>query len=491
MAEYFRKFPRYGGGRAIWTGNDPASVLLRNEFFGIPPAPPPSGSNPSTIMGAGNVLWYGDAAQPGLGQNIDGTGAVSDGDPVRFLPGLEGDNAVATAVGRNVIYRDNSGDPYLEAVAGSSNLRVNLSRSGDFYTIIRGRWNGTGGDRERFFIIHENATQWYVGDYFTPNNEPFGVDIEIGTSVGSPVATTQTIARNTWSTLEVYVSGSTVYTAVDGGTFEADSLSSAFPSTTILDLFGALDGGSVNASFALDIARGAVLSAIPDSTQRAELLTWATDGDTGGGSAVDVAPGVGSVAVAGVAPTVAAAASMSPGVGAVAITGLAPTVTAGAGVTVEPGVGAVAIAGLAPVVAAAATASVPVGSVAITGLAPTVTAAAAAAPGVGSVAIDGLAPSVVTGAGVTVAPGVGSVAVAGLAPALAANSIVLPGVGAVVLSGLAPAVTAAAILSPGVGSVSILGIAPAVDVGGGGGGEIGRNSRFPVGLLPTGRMMGQ
>ena len=42
MAEYFRNLPRFGGGDSIWTGDDPASVLLRNEFFGIAP-PPPSG----------------------------------------------------------------------------------------------------------------------------------------------------------------------------------------------------------------------------------------------------------------------------------------------------------------------------------------------------------------------------------------------------------------------------------------------------------------
>lgn len=42
MAEYFRILPRFGGGDSIWTGDDPASVLLRNEFFGIAP-PPPSG----------------------------------------------------------------------------------------------------------------------------------------------------------------------------------------------------------------------------------------------------------------------------------------------------------------------------------------------------------------------------------------------------------------------------------------------------------------
>lgn len=510
MAEFFRKFPRFGGGNAIWTGDGPASVLLRTEFFGgagvsIAPgvgavsiaglAPAVSGGgasvNPSTIMGAGEVDSYFDAAASDLFQNTAGTTpATADGDPVNFITGLEGPDFVASASsGRNAILRDPGGDPYLEAVPGSSQLRASVSRSGDLYVICRGRWNGTANDQEAFWTLTNNATQFYSGNFMAPRYFPFGFNyIQTETSVGYAVTTSAVaITRGVWSTLEIWVDGSTIYTAVDGGTPETYAASGPLGDTTLMDIFGSLDGG-VTGSFAVDIRRLAVLNAIPDSTERAALVDWSENGDTGGGGGpdVDVAPGVGSVSISGLPPTVAAAVSASPGVGSVPIAGLAPTVVAGSSATVEPGVGAVTVAGIAPTVSAAATASVSVGSVAIAGLQPSVSAQAQVNPGVGSVAVSGLAPDVTAGAGVTVTPGVGSVSVAGLAPALAANSIIIPGVGSVGVSGLPPSVSAAVSIAPGVGAVSLDGIAPFVDVGMP---DAGRRLSISAPLHP-GKMMG-
>lgn len=143
-----------------------------------------------------------------------------------------------------------------------------------------------------------------------------------------------------------------------------------------------------------------------------------------------------------------------PGAGAIAIAGLAPAVAANA--NVAPGVGAVTIAGLAPGVTAAATLSPGIGTVTIDGLAPVVVVPFTAAAGAGAVTIAGLAPVVSIGGGLTLQPGVGAVAVAGLVPNVSASAAVSPSVGAIAVAGLAPAVTADA-PAPVVGRPKVIG----------------------------------
>lgn len=272
-----------GGTSSGWIG---ATVEITDEPLPVPP----SGDNPCTIMAdPSEVDLFFDAALSDLFEDTAGTtAATTDGDPVNFVASLWGADFVAGASsGRNAILRDPGGDPYLEAVPGSSQLRASVSRSGDLYVICRGRWNGTGNDQESFWVLHENPTQFYSGDFIKPTYFPFGFNyIQTESTIGYAVTTSATaITRGAWATLEIYVSGSTIYTAVDGGSFESYAGSGPLGDTTLMDIFGSLDGG-VTGSFAVDIRRLALLNAIPDSTERAALLDWAENGDTGGSAGI-------------------------------------------------------------------------------------------------------------------------------------------------------------------------------------------------------------
>lgn len=139
-----------------------------------------------------------------------------------------------------------------------------------------------------------------------------------------------------------------------------------------------------------------------------------------------IAPGVGSVALSGYAPTVARTANqaLTPGVGSLAITGYAPTIAQGAGQNVSPGVGSVAITGYAPAVAQTANRSL--------------------SPGVGALALTGYAPGVAQTANQGVVPGVGSLAITGFAPVITQASSspnLAPGAGVLTITGYAPDVS--------------------------------------------------
>ncbi|NGQ93377.1 hypothetical protein G5V65_21045 [Rhodobacter sp. HX-7-19] len=273
-----------GGTSSGWIG---ATVEITDEPLPVPP----SGDNPCTIMAdPSEVDLFFDAALSDLFEDTAGTtAATTDGDPVNFVASLWGADFVAGASsGRNAVLRLPGGDdPYLEAVPGSSQLRASIARSGDLYVICRGRWNGTGDDQESFWVLHENPTQFYTGDFIKPTYFPFGFNyIQTESSIGYAVTTSATaITRGAWATLEIYVSGSTIYTAVDGGSFETYAGSGPLGDTTLMDIFGSLDGG-VTGSFAVDIRRLALLNTIPDSTERAALLDWAENGDTGGSAGI-------------------------------------------------------------------------------------------------------------------------------------------------------------------------------------------------------------
>lgn len=206
-------------------------------------------------------------------------------------------------------------------------------------------------------------------------------------------------------------------------------------------------------------------------------------------------PGVGAIAVAGLAPTVSTTAHHfpAPGVGAVVFAGLAPTVSISENQTVQPGVGAITVSGLAPAVVQTANhfPAPGAGSIVFTGLAPTVeqTAHHTITPGVGAVTITGLAPTVLTGDNQVVQPGVGAITFAGLAPTVSVTEhhTVAPGAGGIVIAGLAPTVvvTAHHFVSPGVGAVVFNGLAPDVQVTDGGTVFPGVGAIVITGLAPT------
>lgn len=279
--------PPINGSSGFWFSTSIASGIIRDEFFGVASLPPAPANNPVSIMGAPAVDSYFDAVESLLFQDTAGTTpSTVDGDPVNFITGISGPNYIASASsGRNAVLRVPGGDdPYLEAVPTSSHLRASLARSGDLYVICRGRWNGTANDQETFWTLTNNATQFYSGNFMAPRYFPFGFNyIQTETSVGYAVTTSAVaITRGAWSTLEIWVDGSTIYTAVNGGTPETYAASGPLGDTTLMDIFGSLDGG-VTGAFAVDIRRLAVLNTLPDSTQRTDLVDWALNGDTGGG----------------------------------------------------------------------------------------------------------------------------------------------------------------------------------------------------------------
>lgn len=174
-----------------------------------------------------------------------------------------------------------------------------------------------------------------------------------------------------------------------------------------------------------------------------------------------IAAGLGSVVVAGLAPIAAQALLEQPGAGAVVVAGLVPTRVAGA--VAQPATGAVAVAGLAPAALRGALAQPGVGSITVAGAAPTASVGVLAQPGVGSITVAGLAPVRVAGA--VAAPGAGAVVVGGQQPTALRGAIAVPGAGTVVVAGLAPGSAAAAVVVPGVGAVALAGLAPTAIVG--------------------------
>lgn len=83
MAEYFRKLPNLEGGRATWLGDSPASVLLRNEFFGV------ASSGPSSLDANGIVTGAVVVGNPSVAQthSLSSVGLTS-GNPVAGNPTL-------------------------------------------------------------------------------------------------------------------------------------------------------------------------------------------------------------------------------------------------------------------------------------------------------------------------------------------------------------------------------------------------------------------
>lgn len=203
-----------------------------------------------------------------------------------------------------------------------------------------------------------------------------------------------------------------------------------------------------------------------------------------------VVPAAGAIALSGAAPTVAQPHGVTPASGALALSGSAPTLAQTANQSVTPGVGALTLAGYAPTLAQphgvqpaagalTLTAYAPAlaqphglqpgaGALVLTGPAPTLaqTASQNVTPSAGTLALSGYAPALAQGAGGTVSPAAGSVAIGGYAPTLAqtAAQSVSPGAGALTLSGFAPALsqTSGKTVQPGAGALTLTGSAPSI-----------------------------
>ena len=135
----------------------------------------------------------------------------------------------------------------------------------------------------------------------------------------------------------------------------------------------------------------------------------------GGGSGVNVTPGVVNLTLTGYAPTVTAPAAVTPGAATLTLTGFAPTV--GVSVNVTPGVGTLTLTGFAPSVTAPAAVTPGAASLVLTGFAPTVTAPASVTPAAGALTLTGFAPAVtVAGSNVSVTPDPATLTLTGYAP---------------------------------------------------------------------------
>lgn len=215
-----------------------------------------------------------------------------------------------------------------------------------------------------------------------------------------------------------------------------------------------------------------------------------------GGGGTTVTPGVGALVLAGLAPTLLQDSVRAPGAGALTLAGLAPTVTQnvivqpgagaltfagqqpavlnGASVVAQPGAGALTLSGLAPALLQTtnATPQPGAGALVLAGLAPAATVSdnRAVLPAAGTLTLSGLAPTVLATAGAAVNPITGVLTLTGLAPtaAVSDNHLVQPGTGALTLVGLAPAVPVPSpTVSPDPGALSLEGLAPEILVSGG------------------------
>lgn len=184
------------------------------------------------------------------------------------------------------------------------------------------------------------------------------------------------------------------------------------------------------------------------------------------GSGATVTPGVGALALVGLAPSVVVDRIAQPSAGTLVLAGLAPSVTVNR--IAQPDAGALVLAGLAPTVAATAnhTAAPGAGTLSLAGLAPSLVVNHLLQPGAGALTLNGLAPTAVLGT--VVQPSAGTLALAGLAPSVLINRIAQPGAGALVLAGLAPTVVATDnhVVEPGAGALVLAGQQPAAVTGG-------------------------
>jgi len=176
---------------------------------------------------------------------------------------------------------------------------------------------------------------------------------------------------------------------------------------------------------------------------------------TSGGN-VTVTPSAGALTLAGQAPTVLASITVSPGAGALTLAGQAPTVLSSLAVT--PGAGALTLAGQAPSLLQNIFRAPAAGTLTLAGQAPTIVQDNVRAPSAGTLTLAGQAPTVLQDN--VRAPGAGALTLAGQAPTVLQALIAQPGAGALVLAGQAPVLLQGNIRAPAAGALTLAGQAP-------------------------------
>lgn len=152
----------------------------------------------------------------------------------------------------------------------------------------------------------------------------------------------------------------------------------------------------------------------------------------GGGSPVTVTPGVASLALSALAPTVSVSDNkvVTPGLASLTLSAQTPTVTATANKTATPGVASLTLTALTPSVNVGLNIVPGVASLSLTALTPTVTATAnkTITPGVASLALTALTPTVTASDHKTVTIGLATLVLTAFTPVVTAGSTpVVPG----------------------------------------------------------------
>ena len=190
------------------------------------------------------------------------------------------------------------------------------------------------------------------------------------------------------------------------------------------------------------------------------------------GSSVSVSPGVGGIALTGLAPSVVALSPVNetPTQVVVSLSGYAPTAVALNPVAVTPDVGTVAISGYAPDVAAISpvAANPDKADITILGYSPAAVAIDPVneTPDSGAISISGYSPAVIAISPVNETPGVASIGLSGFVPTVIAINPVAetPAQAVITLSGYSPAAVAIDPVNetPDTATISINGFVPSV-----------------------------
>jgi hypothetical protein len=185
-----------------------------------------------------------------------------------------------------------------------------------------------------------------------------------------------------------------------------------------------------------------------------------------------VTAGLGQLVFTGFAPTLAATGNqaVSAGLGELTFTGFAPTIAASGNQAITAGLAALIFTGYAPVQTLTLPSPEP-GQLVLTGYAPTLAIASSQSitAGLGALVITGFAPSLAATGNQFVSTDLAQLLFTGLAPTLAAtgHQFSVPDLGQLVITGFAPSLTQAGsfVALPDVGQLVITGFAPDVDGG--------------------------
>lgn len=203
------------------------------------------------------------------------------------------------------------------------------------------------------------------------------------------------------------------------------------------------------------------------------------------GGGVDIAVPLGTIAMAGLLPTVASGKNVVVPLATISLSDLVPAV--GTGALVDAPLDALTLSDLVPAVATGGGAIVPLAAISISDLLPSVAAGASVAVPLDTITLSDLVPAVGTGVqivvplnnivmsgfapeilfGITVTVPLDTVALTGLIPDVGAGKNVLVPLATLSVNGLAPAVGTSALVLVPADTITISGLVPGVATGGG------------------------